>query len=454
MAMVIFLLLMITEIGFAVFGFTKSTLKNQWTGERLLVNGAEAVIFLLLLLLPGIDLSFRFTALAILLLIRVLAAGLFFLLYRKNENMKKKAAIAGSVLISILLFAVSLTPAFLFRDYTGRAVTGEYEPAYCEAILIDPQRPETFENDGSNREVPVHFYYPADISAVPEHSLPLVIFSHGAFGYYQSNTSTYQELASHGYVVVSLDHPYHSFFCKDSEGKTIIADMEFLQNALEIGSNDAPESEVYDLTSEWMALRKADMNFVIDELKTAVQTGNPDGQWHFEKDGEETILSVLQAVNTEKIGLIGHSLGGATAVTVGRRADISAAVDLDGTMLGEETGVKNEEIQVNEEAYETPLLCIDSGSHHQSMEISEQNGYVYVNNVILAHAPQGYEIHIKNAEHMNFTDLPLFSPWLAKKLGTGSIDPGACIDQVNALVLRFFDSYLKDAGEFTAKESY
>ncbi|MBQ5851909.1 MAG: hypothetical protein IIW54_14020, partial [Lachnospiraceae bacterium] len=30
---------------------------------------------------------------------------------------------------------------------------------------------------------------------------PLVVFSHGAFGYYESNTSTYMELASNGYVV-------------------------------------------------------------------------------------------------------------------------------------------------------------------------------------------------------------------------------------------------------------
>lgn len=39
-------------------------------------------------------------------------------------------------------------------------------------------------------------------------------------------------------------------------------------------------------------------------------------------------------------GLMGHSLGGATAVSVGRREDVTAVVDLDGTMLGEEGNIK------------------------------------------------------------------------------------------------------------------
>ena len=44
-------------------------------------------------------------------------------------------------------------------------------------------RIDEFENDGSFREVPAHFYYPDSESG----EFPLVIFSHGAFGYYESN---------------------------------------------------------------------------------------------------------------------------------------------------------------------------------------------------------------------------------------------------------------------------
>ena len=459
MAMVLFLIFMIMEIGFAVFEFTKRASKKEWTNKRLIVNAAEIIVYLLMILLPGIDFSFRFKALAVILVIRILFAALFAVLNRRNGKTKKKAAIVGSLLLSFILLAGSMIPAFVFEDYKGRETTGDYSVSTCEAILVDRARMETFENDGSNREVPVYFYYPEEIGSMGKNSLPLVIFSHGAFGYYQSNTSTYMELASHGYVVVSLDHPYHSFFTKDTNGNTIIVDREFIQSAMMIGGDNNPlsDEETYEITSVWMQLRMADMNFVIDELKAAAQKPGFDESWYFDGKGRnvpETAQTILGAVDTDKIGLMGHSLGGATAVTVGRRNDVSAVVDLDGTMLGEETGVVDGKLQYNEEPYNTPLFNLISELHHESEGEAETADYSYVNTVVLSHAANGHETYIKNSAHMNFTDLPLFSPALSGFLGTGSVDAGECIDQVNALVLQFFDCYLKGGPAFSPEEYY
>ena len=459
MAMVLFLIFMIMEIGFVVFEFTKRASKKDWINKRLIVNAAEIAVYLLMMFLPGIDFSFRFKVLALILVIRVLLAALFALLNRKNEKTKKRAAIIGSLILSIILLGGSMIPAFVFADYQGRETTGEYGVSTCDAILVDQARVETFENDGSYREVPVHFYYPEEIGSMEKKNLPLVIFSHGAFGYYQSNTSTYMELASHGYVVVSLDHPYHSFFTKDTKGNTIIVDRDFIQSAMMIGGDNNPlsEKETYETTSVWMQLREADMNFVIDELKAAAQMSDFDESWYFDGKGQnlpETVQIILGAVNTDKIGLMGHSLGGATAVTVGRRDDVSAVVDLDGTMLGEETGVAEGKLQYNEEPYNTPLFNLISELHHESEAEAEAADYSYVNTVVLSHAANGHETYIKNSAHMNFTDLPLFSPALAGFLGTGSVDAGECIDQVNALVLQFFDCYLKDGQPFSPEEYY
>ena len=55
---------------------------------------------------------------------------------------------------------------------------------------------------------------------------------------------------------------------------------------------------------------------------------------------------------------------------------------------------------------------------------------------------------------MNFTDLPLISPFLASKLGMGELDAKECIMTMNGLVLQFFDHYLKGQGEFVIRESY
>lgn len=98
--------------------------------------------------------------------------------------MKKKNKgfiIAGSVILVLVLMIV-LIPKILFTDYEGLPTSGDYAVKTVSAITIDESRLESFEADDSNREVPVYFYYP-DTEGKKEKSFPLVIFSHGAFGY-------------------------------------------------------------------------------------------------------------------------------------------------------------------------------------------------------------------------------------------------------------------------------
>ena len=440
MALFLLIVLLITELGFGAFELSRSTSKSKWTPRRFMADAVQIVIFLVMVLLPGIDLGFRFKALFTVLVLRLITAGLFTLAYRRNDKTKKKSAIVLSVLISVVLISVNMLPAFLFADYHGRPLTGEYEVKEDQMIMVDESRTETFENDRSYREVPVHFYYP-DAPDKESHSMPLVIFSHGAFGYYQSNASTYMELASHGYVVASLDHPYHSFFTYDTDGKLVTVDPGFLQTAMYIGGNDnqMSEEEVYEVTSEWMELREADMNFVIDEL----ENGLFEQEWG-------------RLMDTSRIGLMGHSLGGATAVTVGRRADISAVIDIDGSMLGEQTGVSNGIPEVNAERYTTPILAIDNDEHHQSRIEASESGYVYSNNVILDNADEGFSTYFRGAAHMDLTDLPLFSPFLSGMLNTSesTVDHEECTDTLNRIVLDFFNCYLKGEGQFAVNESY
>ena len=454
MAFVVYGIFIMIEAGFAAFECTRKVPRKEWTKRRLGVNIAELAVFLVLLLLPGISLSFRFVGLAVLLLVRLLTALLFCLCCRKSEKIQKKAAIVQSAVLGVFLLGAGLLPAWIFRDYQGLTPTGTYQTAYAEAILTDPDRVEAFETDGSHREVSLHFYYPENAETLPEKSLPLVIFSHGAFGYYQSNFSACTELASHGYVVVSLDHPYHAFFTKDTDGTTITADPQFFRDALAIENSSAAEAEVYDVTSGWMALRLADVHFVIDTLQSSCRQQTLSDCWYYDSAYETALCSVLRAVDYESIGLMGHSLGGATAVTAGRRDDISAVIDIDGTMLGEQTGFADGSYIINETPYTTPLLAIDNEAHHNDRLEAKRTGYVYANNVILDNAENAYNTYFIGAGHMNFTDLPLISPFLARQLGTGNVEPESCIRQVNALILQFFDCYLKHTGAFSVEECY
>ena len=445
MTVLLLSVLILSEIGFMIFGLTKNTAKKEWTTKRIIINAAELMVFFAMVLLPGIDTGFRFTGLIFMLVLRIVVSGIFWLINRNSAKTKKKAAIVIGGLFGAMLIAVSTIPAFLFTDYEGRPTTGPYKPLVANAILIDTSRVEEFEDDSSYREVPVYFIYPEGATE----KMPLVIYSPGAFGYYQSNASMFLELASNGYVVASIEHPYHSIFTHDSTGRTIIADSKFLNDSMTLGSGDESEAEVFEVTSKWMELRTADMNFAIDSFKT-----KDTDSWYIENGQKDGVLKAVSLIDTTRIGLIGHSMGGATAVTCGRRDDISAVVDLDGTMLGENLGVNGDEIIINEEPYHTPLLNFQNQEHHNEAVEAERIGYAYSNNTILKNADTAYCTYFANSGHMDFSDLPLFSPILAKNLGTGDVDNVVMIDTLNGLVLEFYDCYLKGEGNFSVNEHY
>lgn len=381
----------------------------------------------------------------------------------QNENKKKKShkvlwIVLGSI-AAVILLAVILIPKLLFSDYEGLPTTGPYGIKTASAILVDESRTETFETDDSKREVPVYFFYPdtentslADEAAT---NFPLVIFSHGAFGYYQSNMSTYMELASNGYVVISLDHPYHSFFTKDTSGKTIIVNPQFMQEVMYINEPGTPEQEIIELSHGWLDIRTADMNFVLDSIKEtkAMDAAELPDYWFVKEDtSAEIIRDILSMTDTEHIGLMGHSMGGAASVTVGRtREDIDAVIDLDGTMLGEQFGYVNGEYDFYDEAYPVPLLSVNNEEHYfEGQSLTDW----YVNSWVLANAKEAKYTYFKGSGHMNFTDLPLFSPALANMLGIGTVDPEECIVKMNRLVLDYYNCYLKDLGEAEVQEAY
>ena len=454
MVMLLLLVLIVTEIGFAAFTLSGNFNRGEWAMRRLCVSAIELVTYLVMTLLPGIDFSFRFWGILGILVLQLVISAVFWLIRRKKDTAKGRPSIIIRAVLGILFISLAMAPALIFTDYKGRPLSGVYNVAETSAILVDLSRSDEFENDGSFREVPVHFFYPEDADAIKAHSLPLVVFSHGAFGYYQSNMSAYMDLASNGYVVIALDHPHHSFFATDTSGKTVIVDPGFIQSAINI-ENDVYDAETtFGIMSKAMKLRLDDMNFVLDTIESAVSE-EPDETWAFGSDeSREDVGRALSLIDIEKIGLFGHSMGGATSVTAGRRSDVSAVIDLDGTMFGEVLGVENGEEICSTEPYTTPILDVRNQSHQESCEEALRLKKDYVNNVIIDNASDGRSTYFKGSGHMNFTDLPLISPFIAGALGTGDADPEVCIDQVNALVLEFFDYYLKGKGTLAIEESY
>jgi predicted dienelactone hydrolase len=300
--------------------------------------------------------------------------------------------------------------------------------------LTDPVRMETFSEKNENRKVTIQFWYPDDATE----TYPLVVFSHGSFGFRGSNASTFENLASNGYVVCSIDHTYHAFFTKQTDGKLIVVNNGFLNDAIAATNGDFDAQTTYSKTQEWLQIRLGDMNLVLNDILDKAEETNSDEVYHI--------------INTDKIGLFGHSLGGAAAAELGReRGDIDAAIVIDGTMLGEEVGFENGKEILNNTPYPIPLLNIYNESHFQD---ATQNADTYDNMVATANAADARQVVVYGAGHLNFTDLPLFSPFLAGLLGTGEVDKRYCIETMNQIVLNYFNYYLKDAKDLNIKQEY
>ena len=461
MGAAVLLALAIVEIVTLAASINMRSSSRKWISIRTIVSVCEVVALALLMVLPfsNITLDFRWIALFTVLAIRAVISIIAFLARNKKVSAEAPHPVSRmtlNVIGSIVVLAVATVPALVFPPYEGIPTTGDYDVHESHAIMVDASRVDPFEQDGSNREVPVWFYYP-DASDSEAHHFPLVVFSHGAFGYHESNYSLYAELASHGYVVAALDYPHHSFFSTNTKGDTVIVDRDFISEVIATQNGDVSDDESYSYEQKWLQVRMPDLSFALDTMEAASKSGSVDGDaWYFEtEDQKELVQDALACANAEKIGLVGHSLGGASSVGQGRvRSEVGAVIDLDGTMLTERSLNSDGTYSFVEEPYPVPLLSVDNEQHYlEGMQAKEQ-GYPYVNNIVLDGADVSAHTYAKGSGHMNFTDLPLFSPMLASMLGTGEVDARTCIEQTNTLVLAWFDEHLKGIGHASIAESY
>lgn len=362
----------------------------------------------------------------------------------KKEVGKERRFSVGKTIATatgnLVLYTLVLIPAILFPQYEAPELTGPYMVETAEYTWVDESRIETYTNTGENRKLTVKIWYPVCEKAaeenckieLQEHSCPLVVFSHGAFGVIDSNYSTCAELASNGYVVVSIGHTYQSMYLKDTSGEVTIVNSDFMKQVYTGNGTRDPEVEkiVYENCREWMEIRSADENFVLDRILFFVaQSDEEEEPW--------------KLINPDKIGLFGHSMGGATSVQMGReRDDIDAVIDLEGTMFGEYVDFKDGTEVFNDEVYTVPVLDVNSSAADEEARNLPGNGYV---NFYLGERASDYHYEvIEGAGHLNFTDLPMVSPILAKLLGTGDVDAKKCIEEINQMILDFFDAYLKE----------
>ena len=407
--------------------------------------------FVLFTLAAVIQWSFRWYALAALLSIWAVLGALRLMRGKGEKNGYKTRTVVFRAIGTLLLVFLTLIPALVFPQHRLPRVTGNHAVATANYTYIDKSRIETFTNTGENRKVNVEFWYPADAGQLVDGSkkYPLVVFSPGSFGTKTSNTSSFMELASNGYVVCSIDHPYHALFTVGAYGHLVTMDPGFYQEVVDVNNGKYDEATAFQLEKKWMQLQTADINFVLDTVLTNAQ------------DNQAEV--VYQLIDPGKIGLMGHSLGGESSAQVAReRNGIGAVVNLDADLGGEYVDYVNGKYVLNDSVYPVPILTVLSDSMVRLISaIPDAKDVVAVEHVS-ASAPNAYEVHIAGTDHQSLTDLPLVSPLLVyvmtssvKKAGGGeTADKYDVIEKMNGLVLTFFNAYLKGEGSFAAARNY
>jgi dienelactone hydrolase len=402
--------------------------------------------FVIFALVSVIEWSFRWYGLAALLFVWAALGALALISKQEEKKEYKTGRILFDAVVMLLLVFIAVTPALIFPPYHMPQVTGIHQVATITYSYTDENRIETFTNTGESRKVNIEFWYPQDAELPSDTGVkyPLVVFSPGSFGTRSSNTSTYLELASNGYVVCSIDHPYHSFYTVDSEGNSVWVDSSFLQEVMDANTGKYDEETDFKLTQKWMSLQKEDINFVLDTIIAHTKDAH---------SGE-----VYSLIDTQKIGLIGHSLGGAASAQVAReRDDIDAVINLDADLIGEYLDYVDGKTVINDKIYPVPLLTIYTDDMMRVIAKVTDQDRVVAGRQVTENAPDAHEIYIAGTNHFSLTDLPLLSPFLVAMINSSAnigggheADKYAILEQMNGIVLEFFNVYLNGEGSFTS----
>lgn len=367
----------------------------------------------------------------------VMVARLPSRLRRGGATSRRRDALASAALALLVLLG-GLLPAWLLPVVHLPAPTGPYPVGIVDRELVD---------DARGRRLMASVWYPAarggqpaplthhpeqvtaalgDLTGLPDllfqhlryvtvaasdgapilaesPRFPVLVFSHGLVGMRLQNSSTLQELASWGYVVVAVDHT-------DAAAVTVFPDGETRRYDAErfgIPAGEEPSRELVDerMFPVWVA----DQRFVYDTL-AAWDAGDP---------------LFAGRLDLSRLGSFGHSFGGATALEVCRvDTRCQAAVDLDGGLYG---GVATLPAV-------RPLLIMSSADSGENAEAVA--GWTAL--VDRAAAP-AYWLELPRSGHLSFTFTQLLSPLLVPP----GYDPRAGLRTVDTYLRAFFDAQLR-----------
>ena len=264
---------------------------------------------------------------------------------------------------------------------------------------------------------------------------PVVLFSPS--GSISINTSLFEELASHGYVVLSIGHPHWFPYLLDETAQAVCSESEdpyyemlWREESLDAANEVKEALTIARWPEEKMALQK--------ELNAIMPLEVEDVRWWAE-DYDSAIREIEEmnrgsgllagVFDLDRVGVMGFSKGGAAAgLFCASDLRCRAGGNLGGFMLGE----------IVERRITQPFLFME---HVEAWceECLPVNEHVFMNSESTA-----YMVRIRNAKHYNFTDLSLAGPFMQLVGLNGSIDGREFVKIQNEYVLAFFNKHLRN----------
>jgi len=337
--------------------------------------------------------------------------------------------------------------------------TGPYGVGTHDYHWVDAARPELFTKDSTDkRHLMVQIWYPADISlgATPakyvrnpdefanpaefkpvlhvitnsvldapvaraERKYPVLLYNHGGGWNRFSATFNVEQLASHGYIVVSIEHPGFSKIAAFPDG------YRFAGDTLQFKPTGKMKD---DLAASWAWLGDVvfvswmkDATFALDKIE------------ELNRDAGSPLVGRL---DLDRIGALGWSFGGAAAIELSRSDPrIKAAVDHDGQLFG----------AVRDVGTRRPFMLLHNTSDPLAgqkpedvavMKEAVDRVYAWDRTLKEKSTNDWYNIEIAGTNHGSFSDLMLFF-----RSAPGQIDPRRAHEIINAYTLAFFDQYLR-----------
>jgi len=244
-----------------------------------------------------------------------------------------------------------------------------------------------------------------------------------------------EHLASHGYIVVSIAHPYESLRVNLQHAGTVIPEfissMEKFNEAMEwIKKSSAPVNAAKD-SMKTMDTRVERAQIMLKAIEKS-EMNNVVSEW--EKDNRFILDELISSkhnnfifrkiMDTSRIGIMGMSIGGAVATEFAKSDErIKAGINVDGLQYGKR----------NRESLEIPFMMIyseDGKGLNEFLMMDSNNDF--------------YEFTFTNARHPDFTDMTLIWPFMRVYGQLGNIPGERMVELTNKVILNFWDCYLKN----------